>query len=134
MLQPEWDFIDFKIEKGVKKCLNLDLAGKPEKEKYFALCGRIGQDLKDGKLHSGPTFKFDMEYRVTMGRFHFFTTNEIIKDKEEYEGCSGAPILDEDGKLVGLAASVKETTNILCAFSIEECKRLLDYAFEIGLV
>jgi hypothetical protein len=70
----------------------------------------------------------------TYGRFHLFKTPEEISDADDYRGCSGAPILDETGKLVGLAQSVIEGSNSIFAFSIYECKKLLDFAIETELV
>lgn len=134
LLQPEWDFGAYKIEKGVKVYLNLDLAGSPEKGKLHGLCGRIRHDFKGLQMISKPTLKLDLEFQGTYGRFHLFNTPEIISDADDYRGCSGAPILDESGKLVGLAQSVSEGSNSLFAFSIEECRKLLDLAIETKLI
>lgn len=134
LLQPEWDLGAYKIEKGEKVSLNLELAGQPEKGKLFGLCGRVRQDVVGIQLRSQPTLKLDLEYQGTTGRFHYFLLPELIKDVDDYSGCSGSPILDEDGKLVALTASVMRNTKLIFGFSIDECKKLLDLAIETNLV
>lgn len=136
LLQPEWDFGTYKISKGNKVCLNLNEAGNPEKGKVYGLCGRVRQELEGVYLKSQPTLKLDLEYQGTVkkGRMHYFKTPELIKDADDYKGCSGAPILDEDGKLVALASSVFTGSQLIFGFSIEECRRLLDLAIATNLV
>ena len=60
-----------------------------------------------------------------------FLAPEIIKDADDYRGCSGAPILDNEGKIVALAMAVKTNTKIVLGLSIPEVKRLLNYHFDI---
>lgn len=134
LFQPEQKYRDRIVPAGVKTFLNLEEAGKPDKEHLYGLAGRIKQDFKNGVLYSTPTLKLDLKYKATIGNYHIFTVPEIIADKSNYEGCSGAPILDDEGKLVGLAAEVREGSKILRAFSIDVCKELLDTAMQTNLV
>lgn len=134
LLQPEWEFGSFIIYKGFKVFLNLDEAGSPDSDKEFGFCGRIRQNLNGVYLKIQPTLKLGLRYKGTTGRFHYFTVPEIIKDVDDYSGCSGAPILDEDGKLVALTASVAKNTKLVFGFSIEECRKLLDLAIQTNLV
>ncbi len=134
LLQPEWDFGTYKIEKGEKVFLNLEEAGLPEIGKLYGLCGRVRQNLNGIQLQVQPTMKLDLQFKGTKGRFHYFIAPELITDVDDYRGCSGAPILDEDGKLVALTSSVMKNTKVIFGFSIEECKRLLDLAIETKLV
>lgn len=134
IIQPEWDFEGYKIEAGPKCYLNLNAAGKPEEDKLFGLFGRIRHDFKGLQMTIQPTLKLDLTYIGSFGRFHLFKTLEVISDADDYRGCSGAPILDESGKLVGLTQSVIEGSNTVFAFSIEECIRLLDLAIETKLI
>ena len=134
LLQPEWDFGAYKIESGPKVYLNLEESGSPDKDKFHGLCGRVRHDFKGLFIMSKPTLKLDLTFVGTFGRFHLFNTPDTISDADDYRGCSGAPILDETGKLVALAQSVVEGTNSIFGFSIEECKRLLDFAIQTKLV
>jgi hypothetical protein len=134
LLQPEWDFGAYKIESGSKVYLNLEEGGSPDINKFHGLCGRIRHDFKGIRMTSIPTLKLDLTYVGSFGRFHLFNTPELISDADDYRGCSGAPIMDETGKLVALAQSVLEGTNSVFGFSIDECKRLLDFAILSKLV
>jgi len=121
--------------KRTKVYLNFDEAGLPDITKLHGFCGRVKHDFKGLRMISKPTLKLDLSFIGTYGRFHLFNTPDVISaDADDYRGCSGAPILDETGKLVGLAQSVVEGSNSIFAFSIDECKRLLDIAIETKLV
>jgi len=63
-----------------------------------------------------------------------FLAPEIITDKENYEGCSGAPILDSQGRIVALACAVLTNSKVIYGFSIQECKKLLDYALQTWML
>lgn len=132
ILQMETDFGAFKIEAGNKVCLNLELAGEPTEDEYYLFYGNINHDIKGIRLVFEPTCKYDLVYKSTFGFFHIFNTPEIIKDGEDYAGCSGAPILDSQGKLVGLVSSVNPGSQLVFAFSIIRCRFLLDAAINSG--
>lgn len=134
LLQPQQTYRDIIIPAGLKTFLNLEVAGSPDKQHLYGLCGRVKQDFKNGTLYSTPTLKLDLEYQSTLRNYHIFTVPEIIKDVSDYKGCSGAPILDDEGRLVGLAANVRQGTKLLYAFSIEKCKELLDIAIQTGMI
>ena len=59
---------------------------------------------------------------------------QIISDSEDYEGCSGAPILDSQCRIVALACAVHTGTRIIYGFPIQKCKELLDYALQTGML
>jgi hypothetical protein len=59
-----------------------------------------------------------------------FLAPEITQRKEDYEGCSGAPIIDSDGNLVALACKVLVGSKVLYGFSIQECIKLLKISLD----
>jgi len=132
LLQKEMDFGAFKIESGNKVCLNLELAGEPSSDELYIFFGNIKQDIQGILLKYQPTFKYDLKFKGTYGFFHLFNTPEIIEDGDDYSGCSGAPILDSQGKLVGLVSSVNPGSKSIFAFSISRCRGLLDAAINSG--
>ncbi|WP_160144180.1 hypothetical protein [Chryseolinea soli] len=134
ILQPAWDFGAFKIEGGSKAVLNLNDAGVPDASLVHGFCGRIRHDLRDIRLISRPTLHLDLKFQGTFGRFHLFSSPKVITDVDDYRGCSGAPILDETGKLVGLVQSVVSNTTSVYAFSIDECRRLIDIAIATNML
>lgn len=77
-----------------------------------------------------PTLKNNLTFHRTNGYFHMFLAPEITQRKEDYEGCSGAPIIDSDGNLVALACKVLVGSKVLYGFSIQECIKLLKISLD----
>lgn len=134
LIQPETDFIYHKVEKGKKIIFDFGDTKKPEISRVYGFSGYIRQEVGNGKIESQITLKLGLTFHRTKGRFHMFLADEIIKDANDYRGCSGAPIVDEKGQLVALTASVVTNSKIVFGFSIDECKRLLDHAIDTKLL
>lgn len=134
LLQKEWDFGAFKIEAGKKIYLDLDNISVPQEGKLYGFCGRVRQKLSGRLLRMKLTAKLNLQYSAKKGDFYTFRAPALIRDRDDYGGCSGAPILDEDGALVGLAQAVMANTLVIQAFSIERCKQLMDLAIATGLL
>jgi hypothetical protein len=135
LLQPEIDFGLFKVESGQKVIIDLEEhMGLPSKENEYSFFGKTRHKyLDDGiRLETTPTYKHSLKFVTSVGNFYIFKAPELIKDLADYEGCSGAPIFDNEGKIVGIACSVKQNSLLIYGFSIQECKKLLDYALETG--
>jgi hypothetical protein len=123
--QPAMDFGCFQIEEGDKLMLNLDYATFPDKENIYSFYGKVRPKYRGIHLEMTPALKHGLKFHRTNGYFHMFLAPEIIKDKEDYEGCSGAPILDSEGRVVALACKIVENTKIVYGFSIQECMKLI---------
>lgn len=134
LLQPEIDFGAFKVNAGHKIILDSAHIAKPDKEKTYGFFGRTKQDYEGIYLKSENTLKYHLKYSSTLKHFHVFVAPEIIKEEKDYQGCSGAPILDNEGKLVGLACLIKKNTKVIYGFSIQECIKLLDIAIDTGML
>lgn len=123
--QPAMDFGYFKIEEGDKLMLDLDYATIPDKEKTYGFYGKVRHEYHGINLIMTPTLKHSLKFHKTNGYFHMFLAREVIKDKDDYCGCSGAPILDSDGRIVALACQIVTNTKIIYGFSIQECMKLI---------
>lgn len=126
MIQPEWVFPEFTIYKGPRIALTLETAGAPEKGKEYGFAGSIRHNVESASIKTVPTMKVGLTYGGRIGMMEYFISPDLIKDADDYRGCSGAPILDEEGKLVALAAIVKTGSKLIFGFSIQECRRLID--------
>ncbi len=133
-IQPEWDFGAYKIDAGHKVFLNLDESCNPSFGLYYGFCGRIHPEFNGAVSKTIVVLKEDLEYITSAGRYHIFHTQNVIEDKNDFEGCSGAPVLDETGRLVGLASSVNPGSKTIFVFSIAEAKSLLNIALDNGLL
>lgn len=135
IIQKPFEFFGIPITEENKVILNLDYAIDPIEGDYYGLFGHINNEVRNGMLiHSEVTFKLDLKYQGTFNRFHLFQTPEPIRSEKEYCGTSGAPILDSEGRLVGLNCSVNVGTTSLFAFPISYCKQLIDISIDNGLL
>lgn len=132
IIQPEIDFGIHKVERSFKMFIDLENdISNPSKDHFYGFCGNIRHDPTPNRLTRTITLKYDVKYHRTNGRYNMFLAPEVISDSDDYRGCSGAPILDNEGKFVGLAASVKRNTKIILGITTEEIIRLLDYHIDI---
>jgi hypothetical protein len=135
IIQPELNFGFHKVEKSFKMYIDLDAeSDTPSKENFYGFCGNIRHNKTQSILQSSITLKYDLRYHRTKGRIHMFLAPDVITDVDDYKGCSGAPILDNHGKLVALAVAVVSNSKIVLGLSIHEVKRLLDYYFDIKAI
>lgn len=123
--QPAMDFGYFKVEEGDKVMLNLDNAAVPNKENIYGFYGKVRPNYEGPNLKMTPTLKNGLKFHRTNGYFHMFLAPKIIRDKDDYCGCSGAPILDSDGRIVALACKIVVNSKIVYGFSIQECMKLI---------
>ncbi|HTD99031.1 MAG TPA: hypothetical protein VK668_07070 [Mucilaginibacter sp.] len=131
LLQPEMVFPNFTVPYTEKIELDMNHIAEPVKDERYGFYGKIRHNYEGDTLIMTPALKGPLTYHRTNANFHIFLAPEIIKDKEDYEGCSGAPILDSQQRLVGVACTVATGSKIIYAFPIEKCKTLLDQAIAI---
>lgn len=136
LYQNEVDFGVFKVEAGGKAILFLDDIKDPTVEETYGFYGKIKHEYGDDDitLNMTPTLKHSLKFHKTNGYFHMFLAPEIIRDKSDYEGCSGAPVLDSEGSLIALACKIKVDSKIIYGFSIQECIKLLDIAIQTKML
>lgn len=128
--QPALDFGAFKIEDGYKMILDSRDIAEPSKEKEYAFFGRVKQQPGAFVIPMENTVKHGLKFHGVFKQFYQFNTKEVIRDKDDYRGCSGAPIIDSDGMLVALACKVMQGATLVMGFSIYECIKLLDIAID----
>ena len=128
--QTEIDFGPIKIDEGNKLYVDESEIALPDKDNLYGFFGKVEPEFRDMQIASKPTLKNDLKFHRTAGVFHMFLTPKLIVDSKKYQGCSGAPILDYQGKIVAVACSVCPNTKIIYGFSIQECIRLLQLAID----
>jgi hypothetical protein len=128
----EMDFGAFQIGNCPKITLMMDLAAVPTRDEKYGFYGQIRPKYEGKTLVMTPTLKNNLRFRGNYGELYIFLAPKIIKDTTDYEGCSGAPILDSQGRIVALACAVKKNSQMIFGFPIQACKKLLDYALQTG--
>jgi len=130
LLQREIDFGAFRIEAGKKNILEETNITTPSSNDIYGFFGNVRHSYNGLYLQHVPELKNHLKYHRTTGNFHVFLSPKIIKDKYDYKGCSGAPILDSKGNVVALASQIITGTKLIYGFSIQECMRLLKISIE----
>ncbi|PTX43438.1 hypothetical protein C8P64_1966 [Christiangramia gaetbulicola] len=130
LIQPGIDFGFTKVDRRSKLYLTSDSITDPDKNERYGFYGKINHRYDNYFLRMEPTLKLNLKYHHTRKEFHKFIAPEVISSKNDYEGCSGAPILDSQGRLVALACQIASGTKLVYGFSIQECLKLLDMSID----
>lgn len=137
LVQRKLDFGAFVVEEGGKAILEIEDVVEPQKGNKYCFFGLVKHkptgvveaNLPQIKMEN--TLKYGLDYLSSNKQFHRFLAREIIKDADDYRGCSGAPILDENGCVVAIACAVRPNSQIVYGFPIAWCLELIDQAMEI---
>jgi len=140
LLQPEIDFVAFKVEASNKVSLYLEDAVQPRRSQSYAFFGKIKAhyiDNQDGRLDYlslTHAFKHSLKYNGKKDGFYEFLTPEIITDEADYQGCSGAPIIDSSGRIVALVCAVFVPSRLIQGIPISVCKQFLETAIKTKML
>ena len=124
--------VTFIIEIGKVRLLRADDIGDPDKETIYGFSGEIMPELIPEQN------AFVTDYRVYHGLrydrrendMHFFKMPEKHPGHEWFKGCSGAPIIGENGKVVSLVSGGCIERNEIYGNNLSKCIRTLDYFLE----
>lgn len=118
-------------EEKPKIIIPYDAIVEPDRDDHYFVFGRIKfENRTDAEgntfVYSEPCFHVDMEYVSTLSDhiLCFKATEDIVYD--EWAGISGAPILNPDGDIVGIASSVLEGTQYMFGLDIGMLRPLFD--------
>lgn len=134
LLQPAMDFGVFSVPFSKKIILDLDYVALPDNAERYGFYGKINPTYFGKTLMMTPTLKHSLTYYRSDEDFHIFYAPKTIKSKKEYAGCSGAPVLDSQQRLVAVACAVTPGSKWIYGFPIKKCKELLDYALQTNLL
>jgi len=99
---------------------------EPSKSDTFYIFGKIRPHFKGLFLHRDNTFKIDLLFIDKFGRYLLLNTKDEILDYEDWAGLSGSPVLNQDGKCIGVLCSVNEGTKSVFVKPFSEIFPLLD--------
>jgi len=107
----------------------------PDEKERYGFYGQIKSKYSGVNLERTPTLKHSLKYHGTRDDFYIFWSPETIRTKKNFAGCSGAPILDSQQRLVAIACGIAlPPTRFIYGFSIQKCRRLLDYALGMKML
>jgi hypothetical protein len=131
LLQREIDFGALKIAECGKIFLDEKNISIPDKDNVFSFFGNIKHDYEGANLKFSPKLVNELKFHKDFGDFYKFKLKKVINSKEEFEGCSGAPIIDSLGNVVAIVCKVATGTNLVYGFSISKCIQFIDYTIRI---
>jgi len=95
-----------------------------ETDLYYVF-GKIKPHFKGLFVHRENTFKNDLKYIDTYGDFMLLnSTHDIVY--EEWAGLSGSPVINQDGKCIGVLCSVNDGTKSVFVKPFSKIKSFLD--------
>jgi len=102
---------------------------EPSEEDTYFVCGHIHPNIKNGIfIVYQKAFKNGLKYKLSNNEHLLFNTSDIITDPDEWRGISGAPILNQDGKCVGVLTSVNDDSKMVWGYSFKTMFMLMDLA------
>ena len=109
---------------------------KPNMDEEYFFFGhtRCKPDIEGKKIMSSPRFevcKYKSETK-TKPFFYRFQMDKIVKDANDLRGCSGAPILNAEGKLVSLVVEALIPSNVLFGINLYSLNEIISATAGIG--
>jgi hypothetical protein len=91
-----------RIPYGPKNYLTVDEDFQIDEDEVFSFFGRIKPIFSKGKLEFQEALYLGLTFKGFKDPFFELDLGGQIKDFNRFRGCSGAPILDSEGRLVAL--------------------------------
>jgi hypothetical protein len=128
-----WEEDNIKICSRPKYIFNTNLDTVPMQENTFTFFGEIRGEINKEKkqIITIPKLFTDIKYNSSDEDLHYFILPSEIKDFADFQGCSGAPIFNEDLELVSLVAGGYKGTKTLYGINLAKYKFVIDTEFGI---
>jgi len=101
----------------------------PDVDKKYCFAGWIRGSRQDNKLLSENIEYNNLKYIKTEGDYHLFELPFSHPGHDAFKGCSGAPIMDEDGNIVALVCKGDISKNIVYGISLKRYKIAIDVTY-----
>ncbi|MFA5804266.1 MAG: hypothetical protein WC879_06450 [Melioribacteraceae bacterium] len=106
----------------------IDFNVNPSTEKKYGFSGQTKLSLENSYLFGEIRLITDLKYLEERDGFYVFKLPFKHQGHEYYQGCSGAPIIDNEGNIVALVTSGDEDTDTIMGINIKKYKVALDIA------
>jgi len=120
------------VEIKERPVFTVDSIGEPNKEMSYGFSGDI-QPTSLPDLNAFETTQLiyhGLKYDRLENDMHYFKLPEDHPGHEIFQGCSGAPIIGEDGKVVSLVSGGCIKNNEIYGCNLQKCIRTLDFFLE----
>lgn len=126
-VQPPYNTVTRECKKVIH---TIDFDIIPDNEKTYGFFGLTRSSLENGRFISEQSLVMGMKFSKRIDEYYEFVLSENHKGDEFYRGCSGAPILDNEGNVVALVTSGCESKNTIYGISLNRYKIALDIEAE----
>jgi hypothetical protein len=99
---------------------------EPSVADIYFIYGKIKPHFKGLMLHRSPAFKNDLKFIDQYGDYILLNTKDTISDEEEWAGLSGSPVLNQEGKCIGVLCSIIEGTRSVFVKPFNKIRVFLD--------
>ena len=120
------------IEIEERPVFTVDQIGEPTKEILYGFSGDIDPiSLPDlNAFETKQLIYHGLKYDRLENDMHYFKLPEKHPGHKMFKGCSGAPIIGENGKVVSLVSGGCVEKNEIYGCNLQKCIRTLDYFLE----
>jgi hypothetical protein len=99
----------------------------PDTKKRYGFYGNVNfSGVKGRRIVFEHRLEYDLSYIKTEGEYHVFKLPHKYGAHSNYQGCSGAPIIDSDNNIVALVAFGERSTNSIYGIDISKYKATLE--------
>lgn len=116
-----------------KEIIDTDLETMPNDEDEYGFFGLVRRELVGENLNRTEKLETGLKFVGKEGNYFRFKPHGSIKEDLDYQGCSGAPILDQKGHLVGLVKGGRKEEGIIIGTPTSGINKLM-IDVELGLI
>ena len=114
--------------------LTVECFNDPEIDLNYAIFGKVRTKIVNNiRMEWENTLKESLRFVCRSGDLFLFNTEEIITDREDWEGLSGSPIFSENGDCVGVLCEVLENSKAIWVMPISKVKMLMEFALHLEI-
>lgn len=120
------------LESKERPIFSVNDISEPSKDIYYGFSGDIRPTLMPDQnaLETTQHIYHGLRFDRVENDMLYFKLPEDHPGHEMFQGCSGAPIIGEDGKVVSLVSGGCTTRNEIYGCNLLKCIRSLDYYLE----
>jgi hypothetical protein len=113
----------------IPRCIfDLDALGEPDVNELYGFSGQVHPEMHGTiALVTQPTVYPGLRYTKSDGPFHEFKLPVPHPGHAAFSGCSGAPIVDTNGRLVALVSWGDETEDTIYGIALSRYKFAIDF-------
>lgn len=112
---------------GERKIFQPDFNIKPDHKKKYGFFGQVRfSGVKGTRILFDHQLEDNLTYEGKDGNEFIFKLPHPYGSHKNYQGCSGAPIIDEDGNLIALVSYGLKSTNCIYGIDINRYRAALE--------